>query len=98
MNLGKIENLIVKARPQLEAVGVAHIALFGSRVRGDCNNDSDVDILIDIVKDKKFSLIDLVGVERILSKAVGLKAQATMRRSLSEAFSKRILPDIREVF
>jgi uncharacterized protein len=32
----------------LKARGVSHVALFGSRARGDNRQDSDIDILIDL--------------------------------------------------
>ncbi len=98
MDLGNIENLIVGKCPQLEAAGVTHLALFGSRVRGDHRPDSDLDVLIEVGNDSRFSLIDLVGVERVLSEAVGLNVQTTMRRSLPIAFGHGISIDIRDVF
>ncbi len=38
-----------RAAPCFESEGVTHMALFGSRARGDNRPDSDVDLLIDIV-------------------------------------------------
>ena len=35
----------------LRARGVTHVALFGSRARGDNRPDSDIDIMIDIAPD-----------------------------------------------
>ncbi len=33
-------------RPELAAEGVSHLALFGSRARGDCDEESDYDLLV----------------------------------------------------
>lgn len=95
------EEIIEKIRssaPALRAEGVTRLAIFGSRARGDAREDSDIDILIDVDPDAKFSLLDLIGVEHIIEDATGLRAQATMRRSLEPRMAERITDDIVEVF
>ena len=95
------EEIIEKIRssaPALRAEGVTRLAIFGSRARGDARQDSDIDILIDVDPDAKFSLLDLIGVEHIIEDATGLRAQATMRRSLEPIMAERITDDIVEVF
>jgi hypothetical protein len=83
----------------IRAEGVAHIAIFGSRARGDERADSDLDVLIDIAPDlEKFSLLDLAGVGLLLSDLTGIEANVQMRRSLSERFKERIADDVVEVF
>ena len=95
------DEIIAKIRssaPALRAEGVTRLAIFGSRARKDAREDSDLDILIDVDPDAKFSLLDLVGVEHIIEDATGLRAQATMRRSLDARVAQRIADDIVEVF
>ena len=85
-------------RPALEAEGVRHIAFFGSRARGDFRPDSDLDILLDVDLQSKFSILGLIRVERLTSEAVGVPANAFMRRSLDKEFMSAIKPDLVQVF
>jgi uncharacterized protein len=98
MNRLQLAEKISSARKTLESEGVVHVALFGSRARGDYRYDSDVDILLDVSPNAKFSILNLVGVEEIISTATGLKSNAVMRRSLSDGFKASVAKDIIEIF
>lgn len=74
------------------------MVLFGSRARGDNRPESDIDFLLEVDPAAKFSLLDLVGVEHIVSDAIGMPANAFMRRSLDEKFRQSIESDLVAVF
>ena len=98
MNVSELIARLRSAKPALSAEGVEHIALFGSRARGDFRPNSDIDLLVDIYPGSRFSLLSLVGVERIVENATGLKSNAIMRRSLGPSFRNSITSDVIEVF
>lgn len=98
MNREQLASKITSVRQALESEGVVHIALFGSRARGDFRADSDVDILLDVASDAKFSILNLVGVEEIIERTTGLKSNAFMRRSLGDGFKTSVAKDIVEIF
>lgn len=65
--------------------GVVHTTLFGSRARGDNRPDSDVDLMIEVDPDRKFSLVELSGVGLVVQDHFGLPASVVMRRSAKPA-------------
>jgi uncharacterized protein len=95
------DEIIAKFRANaaaIQAEGVTKLALFGSRARGDMRDDSDIDVLIEVPPDSKFSLLNLIGVEHIITDITGLPAQATLRRSVEPRMAERIADDIVEIF
>jgi predicted nucleotidyltransferase len=89
---------LVSLKPALKAEGVEHIALFGSRARGDNRPDSDLDVLVAVEPGTRFSLIDLVGVELIIADTTGLTTNAVVTRGLDAGFHDAIKNDLVGVF
>jgi len=84
--------------PALRAKGVTHLAIFGSRSRGDARENSDLDVLVEIDPQAKFSLLDLVGVEHLIRDVTGIETQATLRSDLDHRMSERIADDLVKIF
>jgi uncharacterized protein len=51
----------------LRARGVAHAALFGSRVRGDNRPDSDTDIMVEIDPEAHITVFDYAGLKEYIT-------------------------------
>lgn len=78
--------------------GLTALALFGSTVRGTARPDSDVDLLIDVAPDVRFSLIDLVSVKDFLEDRLGRKVDVVTREGLDPVIRDRVIREARAVF
>ncbi len=78
--------------------GVKSLAIFGSVVHEAAGPDSDVDILIDIEPQAKFSLVDLMEVKNYLEDHLHRKVDVVTREGLSPAVRERVLREAETVF
>lgn len=85
-----MEEIKQKIRPILKKYNIKRAGLFGSYVRGDMREDSDIDILVEIEDD--ISLLDFVGIkleiEDILGKKVDLVEYDTIKPLIKEKIIK----------
>ena len=77
----------------LKKKGVIKAGIFGSYARGEQKKKSDVDILIEVEKGKKFSLFDLVGLEDELKKKLKKKIDLLTYNGVHHLLRKRILDE-----
>ncbi len=81
------ENLITKILPVLRVHNTLKAGLFGSYARGEFRQDSDVDILISLQKEK--SLFDFIKIkldlEDVLNKKVDLVEYNTIKPALKDS-------------
>ena len=75
-------SLISHQADNLKARGATAAFLFGSTARDEATRDSDIDLFIDIEPGRKFSLLDLVGIQRLLPEQPGVEIDVTTRASL----------------
>ena len=87
-NINKIKQKIL---PILQEYGVEKVALFGSCVRGEMEEDSDIDILVEIKKD--ISLLDFVGLKQKIEDALGRKVDLVEYDTLKPLLRERILKE-----
>lgn len=73
---------------------VTQLGIFGSYVRGEQTEDSDVDILIDFEPDFRFGLVTFCTIENQISDTLGKKVDLVMKRALKPQIGKRILQEV----
>lgn len=96
----KPSQILQKRRDEIRRIILAHDAVnprvFGSVARGEDNEQSDLDVLVDPI-DGKTSLVTLIRLKRALESALGVKADVLTPLSINERYRDRVLNDARAI-
>jgi predicted nucleotidyltransferase len=68
------------------------LGIFGSYARGEENEKSDLDILIDF--EAKVNLLELIGIEQEISELLGVKVDLVTLRSVNASLKPYIESDL----
>lgn len=89
------DSLAVQMREDISRIAASHgaenIRVFGSVRRGEANSSSDLDLLVDMSKDR--SLLDLVALGDELEEVLGVEVDVVTEGSLSPYLRDRILAE-----
>jgi predicted nucleotidyltransferase len=88
----KIKNYLVKDGR------VSKAWLFGSFARGEDDYKSDIDMMIEVPQDSKFSLFDLADIQYYLEKSIDKKVDLVMSEGVKPNVMNRIRPDLTIVY
>ena len=80
-----------KIRPMMKEYDVKKVALFGSLVRGEMREDSDIDILVEIKSD--ISLLDFIGLKIEIEEALGRKVDLVEYCTIKPLLKDKILEE-----
>jgi len=86
-----VEKIKEKIIPILKGAGVTRSALFGSYVRGEETEDSDVDILVDYPEG--YSLFDVVALQYTLEDALGKSVDLVGFKNIKPRLKEYILSE-----
>ena len=86
----EIQEIRRQVVPLMKKYGVVRAGIFGSYARGEQKKGSDIDLLIE-VKGKKFSLLDLIGLESELKKKLGKRVDLLTYNGINHLLRERIL-------
>ena len=96
MGKQEIINIIRTHKPKLEAdYGVQKLGLFGSYVRQQENESSDIDILVSFQRD--VDLFEFIDLREYLENTLQARVDLVMMSALKPAIGKRILKEVEYV-
>jgi len=91
-----IEKIIRNNKKELEEkYGLEEIGIFGSYVRGEQNQDSDIDILVKVRRPAGFA--KFIRLEDRISRLLGIRADLVTKEALKPHIGKRISEEVRYV-
>ena len=97
--LDDIVGAINRCRPELERRGVSHVSIFGSVARGESSAKSDVDVVIDVARGRRFSLFDQIEIGELLQDVLLARVDVLTRKTLRRtSFARAALAQAVRVF
>ncbi|MBI5408245.1 MAG: nucleotidyltransferase family protein [Nitrospirae bacterium] len=91
--LDNIKNILNEHREEIrERFYVKEIGIFGSYVRGEQKDLSDIDILVDY--EEAPGLFEFVRLKNYLSDLLGLRVDLVMKTALKPTIGKHILKEV----
>lgn len=93
--LAEIKQTLAQHKPELERdYGVKELWVFGSYVRGQQKEQSDVDVLIEFEESSNLTLLDFSRLENYLSTLIGVKVDLVEKKALKPRIGKHILEEV----
>jgi predicted nucleotidyltransferase len=90
--LKKLRNL----KPELAGkYGVRQVGVFGSYIRNEQKENSDLDILVDFEPEVRFGLLKFIEIENYLSDVTGIKVDLVMKEGLKPRIERKILDEVK---
>lgn len=94
INKNEILQQIEQHKDRIREFGVTEIGVFGSYVRGEQTENSDIDILVDFEKDKKTLKTFLAFCDYIESLFRKIKVDVVSKKGLNEFLKPYILKEV----
>ena len=76
--------------PELKKAGVMHLRFFGSVARGESSSSSDVDLLADFDKTRRYTLLTMGRLESHLADLLGTKVDLSSPEWLKYSVSDQV--------
>ncbi|WP_373470710.1 nucleotidyltransferase family protein [Carnobacterium alterfunditum] len=73
---------------------IEELGLFGSYVRGEQTENSDIDLLVTFKPEARFGLVTYCELENLLSEKLGKKVDLVMKKGLKAHIGKYILNEV----
>jgi hypothetical protein len=98
MNRRSVVKTLRLHEPELRASGIVHLRLFGSVARGEESSRSDVDLMADLDRSKRLSLVGMAHLENRLSDLLGAKVDLSPAGAMKETVRARAVREAIHAF
>lgn len=84
MDRASVIELLRRHEPELKEAGIMHLRLFGSVARGEASSQSDVDLMAEFDRSKRWTLVSMVRLENRLSDLLGVQVDLSPADAVKE--------------
>jgi len=99
--IGTLDNVLEKLRTherELRRLGVSHAAVFGSVARGEARSDSDIDVLVELNRDRPLGIFEYARLKLYINEILNGAGDVVNRRTLKPLLRDGILRDAVHAF
>ncbi len=82
----------------LRRFGVSHASVFGSVARGEAQTGSDIDVLVELDRDRPMGIFEYAGLQLYINEILHGAADAVNRKTLKPLLRNRILGEAVHAF
>ena len=83
---------------ELRRLGVSHAAVFGSVARGEARSDSDVDVLVELDRDRPMGIFEYARLKLYVNEILNGAGDVVNRRTLKPLLRDSVLRDAIHAF
>ncbi len=100
MNKDQVIAVLRQNEAELRRRGVAHAALFGSVARGEADEKSDIDIVIDLDPQitTKMDIFDYMGLQRFIGELFPIMVDVVERHTMYPRVAREVEKEIINAF
>jgi len=98
MNRSTVISKLREHETELKAAGILRLYLFGSVARGDQTPQSDVDLIAEFDKSRRYTLLTMGRVESRLADLLGMKVDLSCPDWMKESVRKQALSEAVRAF
>jgi len=92
----EIKEILQRHKEELrKEYGVKVIGIFGSYVRGEQGDQSDLDILIEL--ERPMGFVRFIKLENMFTRLIGIKVDLVTKKALKPYIGQRILQEVKYV-
>jgi predicted nucleotidyltransferase len=84
--------------PELRRLGVSHAAVFGSIARGEATADSDIDVLVELDRNRALGIFEYARLKLYINEMLDGAGDIVNRRTLKPLLRDSILRDAVHAF
>ncbi len=96
--LGEVLDTLRTHETELRRLGVSHAAVFGSVARGEARADSDIDVLVDLDRDRPLGIFEYARLKLYIDEILNGAGDVVNRRTLKPLLRDSILHDAVHAF
>ena len=93
--LEEIKEILLTYKNELrQKYHIKEIGIFGSSVRNEQKETSDLDILVEFSEGARISLLEFIHIENYLTELLGVKVDLVEKSALKPRIGKQILKEV----